>query len=77
MPDPSRCGSKEWAEYIYFAENQAGLVTEWWYHLASSYWFLAQRNTITDEIVRTFEVNEVFSERVEFSTQPEGDQNNG
>ena len=66
MPDPSNCESRPWAEYVFFHDNKAGIVTEWWYHNATSYWFLAERNTITDEIVRTFPTSDIFSERVDF-----------
>ena len=59
MPDDQSCDSRQWAEYVFFHDNQAGLVTEWWCHTASSYWFLAERNTVTDEIVRTFQLAEL------------------
>ena len=62
MPDPARCESREWVEHVFFNENKAGVVTEWWYHKATSYWFLAERNTVTDEIVRTFPASDVFGE---------------
>jgi len=43
------------------------VVREWWMHNASSYWFLAERHTVTDEILRTFDAREVYNQRVEFS----------
>ena len=54
MPDPRNTDSRQWAEYVFFHDNAAGIVTEWWCHTASSFWFLAQRNSITDEVIRTF-----------------------
>lgn len=68
MPDPVRSDAREWAEYVFFHNNDAGVVTEWWCHTASSYWFLAERNTVSDEIIRTFAANEVFKERIEFAS---------
>ncbi len=65
MPNPTMCDSREWAEYVFFDRNEAGVVTEWWMHNASAYWFLAERNTITDEVVRTFPASEMFTERVD------------
>jgi sarcosine oxidase subunit delta len=62
MPDPDSCGAREWAEYVFFDENKAGVVTEWWCHTATSSWFLAERNTVTDEVMRTFLASERFSE---------------
>ncbi len=61
MPDPNAASAKEWAEYVFFHNNLAGVVTEWWCHTATSYWFLAERNTITDEIIRTFPPSDVFA----------------
>ena len=59
VPDDQTADSRAWAEYVFFHDNKAGMVIEWWCHTASSCWFLAERNTVTDEIVRTFQVNEL------------------
>jgi len=40
-------------------------------HTPSSYWFLAERHTVTDEIQRTFDPREVFNTRVDFNTAKE------
>ncbi len=66
MPDPSACSDQEWADYVFYQDNRAGVVTEWWMHNASAYWFIAERNTLTDEIIRSFDPGEIFQERVEF-----------
>ena len=66
--------SREWAEYVFFHDNEAGIVTEWWCHTASSFWFLAQRDTITDEIVRTFRTDEFFQNRVDFEVFKSGNE---
>ena len=65
-PDPNRCSDEEWAAYVWLEENVAGVVREWWCHVATSYWFIAERNTVTDEILATYPASEVFSERVDF-----------
>ena len=44
-----------------------------WYHNATSYWFLAERNTITDEIIRTYPASDVFKDPVVFSDGTEAD----
>ncbi|MFT6032305.1 MAG: sarcosine oxidase subunit delta [Arenicella sp.] len=59
MPDDQSASSREWVEYVFFHDNKAAIVTEWWCHSATSYWFLAQRNTITDEVLRTFAASEL------------------
>jgi len=69
MPDPATCTDAEWADYVFNCENLAGVVREWWMHTPSSYWFLAERHTVTVEIIRTFDPKEVFTTRVEFATQ--------
>ena len=58
MPDPDSSTAREWAEHVFFHDNNAGVVIEWWCHTPSSYWFLAERNTITDELLRTFPASE-------------------
>ena len=66
-PDPNRCSDKEWADFIFMDENTAGVVREWWCHVATAYWFIAERDTIKDEIIRTYDAGEIFKDRVEFS----------
>jgi len=63
MPDPIHSKPREWAEYVFFHDNAAGVVREWWCHNATSFWFLAERNTITDEIIRTFPCSDVFNKQ--------------
>jgi len=65
MPDPDACGSRQWADYLFLRENRAGVVREWWCHLPSSYWFIAERDTVTDEILRTWPASEQFRARVD------------
>jgi sarcosine oxidase subunit delta len=60
MPDIATCSDKAWADYVFHSENRAGIVIEWWMHAASAYWFLAERNTVTDEILRTWDPAESF-----------------
>ncbi len=55
MPEPAATDARRWAEYVFFHDNEAGVVLEWWCHAATSYWFLAERDTRTDEILRTFD----------------------
>lgn len=66
MPDPTTASDREWAEYIFLENNTKGVVCEWWLHAPTSYWFIAERNTETDEVVRTYPAAELFKERVVF-----------
>ncbi len=67
MPEPATADDTTWAEHVWYANNMAGVVREWWCHVPTSYWFIAERNTVTDEILRTYPAGEVFKERVEFA----------
>ena len=66
MPCPQDSSDDEWADFIWLSNNTAGVVREWWCHAATSYWFIAERNTVTDEIQATYPVSDVFTGRVEF-----------
>jgi len=61
-PQPDSASREEWAEYVFFHDNTAGVVLEWWCHTPSSYWFLAERDTVTDQIVRTLTFAELEKE---------------
>ncbi len=43
-----------WADYAFLEDNIAGPVVEWWFHIPTAYWFIAERDTLTDEIMRTW-----------------------
>lgn len=52
---PADTGSDEaWVDYLYLKENRAGLQREWWYHRPSHTWFIAERDTTTQQIERTY-----------------------
>ena len=45
---------RELSAYVYFRDNVAGVQREWWYHRAGcGLWFLAERDTRTNEVLRT------------------------
>ena len=46
---------RELTSYLYFRRNVAGVQREWWYHrLGCRTWFQAERDTRTNEVLRTF-----------------------
>ena len=47
-----------WTDHLFAEENAAGVVVEWWCHLPSSYWFILERDTRTDDILATFAPDE-------------------
>lgn len=49
--------AEAWADYAFLEDNIAGPVVEWWFHIPTAYWFIAERDTLTDEISRTWTVD--------------------
>ena len=66
-PDPARCSDTEWAEYVFLRDNEEGIVREWWYHMPTAYWFIAERDTRTDQILRTYPPSELFPSRKDYA----------
>ena len=67
MPDPAQVEDGAWADYLFLDDNAAGVVREWWCHVATAYWFIAERDTRSDTILRTYPASEIFAERREFA----------
>ncbi len=65
-PDPHACSDAEWTDFVFFERNAASVVREWWCHVPSASWFIAERDTVSDEIVRTYPAAEVFAKRMDF-----------
>ncbi len=43
------------ADFIYMKDNKWGVQKEWWYHRQGCQaWFLAERHTRTNEVVKTY-----------------------
>jgi len=50
-PEPSL---RDLSDYVYFRDNVAGVQREWWYHRTGcGVWFVAERDTRTNEVLRT------------------------
>ena len=54
MPDPAQVSDQIWADYVFNHSGEPGIKREWWYHLASATWFIAERDIESDQIVRTY-----------------------
>ena len=54
MPDPQRTGDADWAGYVFNRRGAPGVKREWWYHLPSETWFIAERDPVADQFVRTY-----------------------
>ena len=54
MPDPDAASDAEWAAYVFNRNGAAGIKREWWCHIASGVWFIAERDTAADRVLRTW-----------------------
>ncbi len=54
MPDPDRCSDREWSDYVFNRSGSPGIKYEWWCHIASGFWFIAQRDTACDRVIATY-----------------------
>jgi heterotetrameric sarcosine oxidase delta subunit len=63
-PRPREAPSlRELSEYNYFRRNVAGVQREWWNHRSGcGDWFIAERDTRTNEVIFTALPHDVFGE---------------
>ena len=54
MPDPATVSDHAWADYVFNRNGVPGVKKEWWCHTASGVWFIAERDTRRDSILRTY-----------------------
>jgi sarcosine oxidase subunit delta len=54
VPDPGAVSDVQWADYVFNRQGEPGVRREWWYHLASGTWFIAERDNLKDEILATY-----------------------
>jgi sarcosine oxidase subunit delta len=54
MPDPGQATDAQWADYVFNRSGEPGIRREWWYHLASGTWFVAEHDTLNDSFLRTY-----------------------
>ncbi len=74
MPEPAAATDEDWADYVFGAGTERGVVREWWFHVPTAYWFIAERDTRTDEILRTYPASRLFERERETGVEnPEPD----
>jgi sarcosine oxidase subunit delta len=54
MSDPAACSDEQWADYVFNRNGSPGVKQEWWYHVPSGVWFIAERDTLADRVLRTY-----------------------
>jgi sarcosine oxidase subunit delta len=72
MPDPTTATDRVWAEHVLFRPNPPGLIREWWCHTPTNNIFIAERDTVTDRVIRTYPAAELFSTRIDFPAAESG-----
>jgi sarcosine oxidase subunit delta len=60
-PDADNCSDGEWTAYLYNRASVPGVKREWWCHVPSGHWFIAERDTGCDEILATYDAAEFAS----------------
>lgn len=54
QPDPLTATDDVWVDYVFNHSGEPGIKREWWCHIASGIWFLAERDNQSDEILKTY-----------------------
>lgn len=54
MPDTATASDAEWADYVFNRSGEPGIKHEWWYHVPSGTWFIAEHDTRTDKFLHTW-----------------------
>jgi sarcosine oxidase, subunit delta len=54
MPDPGTASDTVWADYVFNRNSVPAVKQEWWCHTPSGVWFIAERDTATDMVRRTY-----------------------
>lgn len=54
MPNPQTSDDATWADYVFNRNGAPGIKKEWWCHTPSNTWFIAERDTVKDEILCTY-----------------------
>lgn len=52
--DPDTASDADWSRHLFRAENRRGMVVEWWRHVPSNLFFLAERDIVSNTIIRTY-----------------------
>ena len=63
MPDGADASDRDWTAYLFLEPNIAGVIDEWWLHAPTNYWFIARRNTVTDQILETMTLDQYRAAR--------------
>ncbi len=54
MPAPDTASDAQWSDYVFNRNGPAGVKKEWWCHTPSGVWFVVERDTSADKVLRTY-----------------------
>ncbi len=54
MPHSASVTDDAWADYVFNRSGAPGVKREWWCHVPSGIWFIAERDTLADRVLRTY-----------------------
>jgi sarcosine oxidase subunit delta len=54
MPSPDQASDEQWSDYVFNRNGAPGVKKEWWCHTPSGVWFIVERDTRVDQVVRTY-----------------------
>jgi sarcosine oxidase subunit delta len=61
----SDCSDAEWTAWLLHRNSVPRIKREWWCHTPSGYWFIAERDTASDEFLRTYDAAKLTAESPE------------
>lgn len=53
-PDPEACTDARWADCVFNRDGSPNVKREWWCHIPSNTWFIAERDTTADRVLRSW-----------------------
>lgn len=56
---PMDADEPTWAAYVFNRQGAPGLLREWWYHRPTGRWYVMERDTLKDEVIRFIDLEEV------------------
>ena len=56
---PLEAGEAEWVDYVFNRSGAPGVLREWWHHRPTGRWYVMERDTLTDEVLRFIDPREV------------------
>ncbi|KAA0874430.1 sarcosine oxidase subunit delta [Nitrincola tapanii] len=48
-----------WSDFVFNRAGAPGVLREWWYHRPTGRWYVMERDTLKDEVLRFIDIQEV------------------